>query len=177
MAVLVEGISVIVRVDRVAKIVRGGCQRLLDECPNDTLCSDSELIRVGFMSPDDVEHYVDQLGRLGLQYLSSGIPVDIIVVDQQQGPATKCDWVDFGHINFEGDPGKRVAACRLAGSQVKQLYMPDGWTYDRSLTLRFRFVESRCLPESMEFLRHEDGFDVYRDLRTGKEMIVGRTRA
>ena len=31
--------------------------------------------------------------------------VDLVVVDQQRGPTMKCEWLEFGRLNF-GDQGK-----------------------------------------------------------------------
>ena len=45
MAVLVEGISVIVRRDAVESKYRGGWKGLIADVPNSTLCMDEELIR------------------------------------------------------------------------------------------------------------------------------------
>lgn len=54
MAVLIEAISVVVRKDAIEKRFPGGWDSFLDEIPNNTLCTDGELVRVGFMSPQDV---------------------------------------------------------------------------------------------------------------------------
>jgi hypothetical protein len=48
MAILVEGISVVIRAEAVIHRYPGGWERFRDDCPNDTLCADGELIRVGF---------------------------------------------------------------------------------------------------------------------------------
>lgn len=129
------------------------------------------------MNPQDVKQFTEDLAAHGLIYLSDGSAQDVVVADQQRGLATPCSWAEFGRINWEGDSSKRVAACRLVGSSISQLVTPDGWTYDDSLTSRFIFVETGWVPEFMDFLRHENGLDVYRDLRTGKELYVGRAGA
>jgi len=58
MAVLVEAISVIVRVDSINKKFPGGWIGFKDHVPNQTLCADNELARVGFMTSEDVKNFV-----------------------------------------------------------------------------------------------------------------------
>ena len=57
MAVLVEGISVIVRRDAIESKYDGGWDTFVDNVPNATLCADDEIARVGFMGPADVEAF------------------------------------------------------------------------------------------------------------------------
>lgn len=175
MAVLVEGISVVVRVAAILEKLPGGWPAFRDSVPNSTLCCDNELARVGFMSPTDVKMFVAVLEDFGLVYLQEGSAQDLVIVDQRRGFAASCTWADFGRVNLGGNPDQRVAACRLNTSHQQMVFTPNGWTYEDSLSARHLFVDNRWVPEFMDFLRHESGLDVYRDLRTGKEVFVGRT--
>ena len=71
MTVLVEGISVVVRASALDRYP-GGWSAFKAAVPNQTLCADGELIRVGFMHPADVQAYVSELEQLGLRYLVDG---------------------------------------------------------------------------------------------------------
>jgi len=175
MAVLVEGISVIIRRKAIEEKFSGGWEAFVDDVPNQTLCADDELARVGFMSPADVKAYVGHLEEFGLCYLSQGRAVDLVVGDQLQGPATPCDWGQFGHVNVGGDPSQRVAACRTVGSTVKMLISPDGWQYEGSPSQSFGFVPGAHPENGLMFLRRENNVDVYHNSLTGREMYVGRT--
>ena len=90
---------------------------------------DGELVRVGFMSPQDVEAYVKQLREVGLTYLDDGTAKDVVVVDQMHGPAVPCEWIECGQVNLDGDPSMRVTACRLKGSAQSILVRPERWTF------------------------------------------------
>jgi hypothetical protein len=57
------------------------------------------------------------------------------------------------------------------------LAIPDGWTYEDSLSADIQFVANEEIDEKLNFLRHEDGMDVYRNLSTGQEVFVGRPQA
>jgi hypothetical protein len=70
MAVLVEGISAIVRVQAIHDRCAGGWPAFDDNVPNNTLCSDNEVARVGFMMPADCEAFVGGLERHGLSALA-----------------------------------------------------------------------------------------------------------
>jgi hypothetical protein len=154
MAVLVEGISVIIRADRLEAV--GGWDAFKALVPNETLCADGELVRVGFMAPSAVRNFIAELQNRGLDFSKAGPAADIVVADQQRGFTSACDWAEFGHIDWDRDPAKPVAAARLNGSRSNSLVTPDGWNYDQSLTNRFSFIattsehHSNAAPELTE---------------------------
>jgi hypothetical protein len=76
-AILVEAISVVIKRSAIDKNFPGGWDAFVEDCPNQTLCADSGLSRVGFMSPVDVESYVKHLEEIGLVY-STRHPVKIV---------------------------------------------------------------------------------------------------
>lgn len=175
MAVLVEAISVVVRVAAIHDRFPGGWTAFRDGAPNATLCCDNELARVGFMTPVDVEAFVRSLETIGILHLRDGASVDIVVMDQQRGPTATCAWAEFGQVNLDGDPRKRVAAARLVGSVENRLSTPPGWTWEMSLSRSFGFAPKGQEDKSLVFLRHEAGLDVYLSKLTGKEVFIGRT--
>ncbi len=174
MAVLIEAISVVIRADALLKSFDGGWEGFKDIVPNQTLCADNELVRVGFMTPDDVESFIKKLEKNGLKFLCDEKSIDIAVVDQMRGPTKKCDWLEFGHINMSKS-GHKIAACWLAGSELEQVVIPPDWVYEESLSSSYSFVPSEHIDKGLKFLRHENGLDVYFNPLTGKEIYVGRT--
>lgn len=171
MAVLCEAISVIVRADR-ALSAFGSFEAFKQIAPNETLVADAELMRVGFMVPDDVKTFIDQLEQVGLQYVQEGKAIDVVVVDQMRGPAAPCEWLEFGNI---GIAGGKVSAARFKGSNSTQLFTPECWKFEGSLSQTFGFVPKDQEDRSLRFVRHEDGLDVYFNTLTGKEVYIGRT--
>jgi hypothetical protein len=125
-AVLVEAISVIIRADVLLTAYESDWNAFKASVPNETLCADDELIRVGFMSPADVQGYVGKLRERGLTYVADGAAKDLVVVDQLHGPLTRCEWIEFGHVNLGSDPNRRVATCRLKGSTRMVVVTPEG---------------------------------------------------
>jgi hypothetical protein len=123
------------------------------------------------MAPKDVAMYVEELQGLGLVYLRSGEAVDIAVVDQQQGPMATCRWIEWGKVSIE--PGW-ISACWRKGSKPGEVATPEGWRYEGSLSQEFDFVPSEEVRESLRFVRHERGVDVFQNLLSGKEVYVGR---
>lgn len=175
MAILVEGISVITKVQEIHKRVPGGWEGFKRLIPNNTLCSDNEIARVGFMTPDDVQAFIAELENHSLVFQSNGESIDIAVADQLHGLTTKCSWLEFGHINLDNDPKKRVAACRLVGSVEQQFFTPDNWSFDNSLSSSYGFSPTSADKKGLKFLRHENGLDVYLSELTGEEVYIGRT--
>jgi hypothetical protein len=174
MAVLIEAISVVIRVDAILNKFQGGWDGFKHIVPNQTLCADHEIVRVGFMSPQDVESFVKILQSNGLEFLRAGEAIDIAVADQMRGLTSQCSWLEFGHVNMSGN-GQSVAACRLTGSQVMEVVTPPSWEFESSLSSTYGFVPSEHAEKGMKFLRHEQGLDVYLNPLTGKEVYVGRT--
>jgi hypothetical protein len=194
MAVLCEVISVVTRRDSIDAFYKGGWDAFQTDVPNATMCTDGELVRVGFMSPDAVGIYIKTLEANGLQFQSkeellepsssSRAVSDIVVIDQLQGPTTPCEWVGFGKHPFSKKGGEaplgEVSMCwlfegernREAGADTKRIKMslatPHGWDYEKSSSLQF--VDDAELESRYEFLRTENGLEVFRDIKTGKEV-------
>jgi len=175
MAVLVEAISVVIRSDKLLAAFAGDWGRFKQTVPNATLCADGELVRVGFMTPEDAEQYVKKLATDGLNYLQNERAANIVVVDQNSGPLAPCAWIEFGHISLGGDAQKRIAACRLKGSASSTVIMPDGWQFESSLSASYGFTPNAMIEKALKFLRSEDGLDVYWSELSGKEVYIGRT--
>lgn len=171
MAVLCEAISVVIRLEAL-EAPYGTFEAFKNDVPNDTLAVDGEIVRVGFMNPDDLRSFVSRLEARGLSYVVDGKARDFVVIDQQSGPVVRCEWVEFGQISLDGN---RIAAARLTGSGSHQVLTPDGWVYEGSLSQTSNFVPNAATGKALRFLRSDRGIDVYLNPLTGKEMYVGRT--
>ena len=161
MAVLCEGISVIVRRDSIDKNFKGGWAGFLETVPNSTMCTDGELVRVGFLSPADVANYIHELEDLGLQFQPKKRPFDlfdekraiddIAVVDQQRGLTQPCAWLESTRVAADDQDGKILICWLFDGPRIAHgmhlkglsmnVHLPDGWTFENSLSHRFKFIE------------------------------------
>ncbi len=175
MAILIEAISVVIKRSVIDNKFPKGWEAFVENCPNQTLCADSSLVRIGFMSPVDVESYLMQLEKKGFIYLQNDEAIDLAVVDQQQGVSVDCKWLEFGHVNLSGDSSRKVSACQMVGGLGEPLFTPDGWEYEGSLSQTFMFAPTEHIDKSLEFMRHENGLDVYFNKLTGKEVYLGRS--
>lgn len=172
MAVLIEGISVVVRASALDRYP-GDWTAFKAAVPNRTLCADGELIRIGFMHPADVQAYVSELEQLGLRYLVDGSAQDLVVADQLRGFAVPCDWAECGHMDVS--QGQQVAACRLKDSSVKELVTPEGWTWENSLSASSGFVATDA-DGSLTKRGESSGVEEYDSPLTDKPVYVGRTK-
>ena len=151
MAVLVEAISVIVRMQSIESKFAGGWLNFVTKVPNATLCADNDLARVGFMQPDDVKEFINQCEEWGLCFLSDGQCQDIAVVDQIRGPTMPCNWLEYAQLPFGNSDGK-IAVCWLfEGQRIEahgihmprkslDIATPEGWDYEKSLSAKFTFI-------------------------------------
>jgi len=153
----------------------GGWKAFVDDVPNRTLCTDGQVARVGFQWPEDAKAYIANLERYGIKYFEKGKAIDLAVVEQHCGPNAPCDWIEYGYVEIDNDPGKRVEACELVGCPFEDLATPEGWEYQNSMSRASMYVAPDQIDKSLKFLRHEDGADVYLNLVTDEEVYVGRT--
>ena len=176
MSVLVEAHSIIVRCDAIHERYAGGWESFIAEVPNRTLCFDGEIARVGFMSPADAKAYANYLEYRGLSGDEKGRTADIAAVFQLSGLKVPCDWLEFGRIDLSTHcPSASVAYCKLQGSACRQLTTPPRWKYEGSLSQTYGIFPCAAANTGVEFLRHENGVDVYYDSLSEKEVFVGRT--
>jgi hypothetical protein len=153
MAVLVEGISVIVRVEAINERYRGGSTSFVLRVPNKTLCSDNEVARIGFMTPDDCKAFIDHLASMGIVFLRGGNAQDIVVADQLRGFTVPCEWADFGRIEL--NPSQTISAAQLKGTDSRQVFCPEGWKYEGSLTQQ-RSPQCQSSRRRSHWIRYRD---------------------
>ena len=138
MAVLIEGLSVVIRRGAIDGRFQGGWEALLAQLPQPTLCDDGEIARVGFTDSEQCQQFVMALIEAGLEYVDevNGMAKDFAVVDQRAGITTLCDWLDYGHVTLDDDGGI-VAACRTIESTSGEIVTPRNWAYRGSLSERY----------------------------------------
>ena len=180
MAVLVEATSVVVRREAIELWLEGGMEHFQALVPNETLCSDDDIVRVGFMTPADTEAFVRRLQAAGLTYLENKKAIDLVVVDQDRGAIARVDWLEVVRFTFDDGETVVTAAYLLDDSlpsprRTDWLSAPDWWSYEGSISQKRTVHRVDDHPE-VELLDHHDGLDVYRDLATGERVYVGRTQ-
>ncbi len=140
MTVLVEAVSVIIKLEAIDRVLSNGWESFREHMPNFTLCRDDHFARFCFMNKDEAMAFKDKLESLNFVYQSKEGAQDFVFIDQQHGPTIPCSWIEYGHVDLYNDPQKKVAACRLAGSQDEGVVTPDGWKYENSFTERYGLI-------------------------------------
>lgn len=183
MAVLVEGISVVVRRAAIELRYGGGVDAFVEAVAGPTFCADDELACIGFLATTDAETFCEALATAGLSFGDGGAAADVAIVDQFEGVATMTDWLEFARLDFDG-AGHEIAVCwfyegqRFAGalhtpSDELEVAIPDGWEYETSLSAKALAIPEDEIAERLEFVRHDaSGRDVYRDRATGEELYA-----
>lgn len=175
--VLVEGITVLVRVDAIDRKLPGGRLGFMLFLPNATFRSDRELAALSFTTPADTKRFVDRLEHSGLAYVRDGRAADMVVAQQGFGFTVPCRWAAVLRIPWTARPGKEVMVAWKKGSAATSLVVPSGWTFDGSLSDQSMFIEAGRISEYLDYLRTEDGLDIYRDIQTGREMYLPHQQA
>lgn len=180
MPVLIEALSVVIRVDRLQAKFPGGWLGFQLQAMHPSFCADGELVRLGFMHPDDVSNLVGDLEGAGLRYVVEDAAgrraEDLAVVDQNTGPTVAADWLEFSHVDFAPDGSQPVATARLRDGNETKTVFPPGWRWEGSMSQTSEFVPTAKADDLVEFVRTEGPLDVYRDKATGELRYVGRRR-
>jgi len=171
MAVLIEAISVVVLRSAINRFYTGGWSAFVDDCPNETLCFDDYLARVGFMAPADADAFVTRLANRGIRSNANSQACNLVVVDQVKGPTRSCPWLCV-RVYERGD--MKIVCAALANAKDTRLEVPEGWKYDASISKLGRRFDKGHLDDTVKFLRREDGVDLYLDLVTGKPAGAAR---
>lgn len=166
MSVLLEAISVIARRGTIEEKYPGGMAAYETHCPNKTFCADQHLVRIGFMTPADVEGFARVLASFGLVHLRQGEAIDFVIVDQFRGPTSPCVWIDGGR-HPDG-----YSAAWLRGTVPGWFATPKGWTPLQSKQMHF--VDSTDTGDRIVGLSSKENLDVVLDLKTGQERFIGR---
>lgn len=134
MAVLVEGVCLLLRCDSVKRLYPGGVAALADECTAQAVCADEELMALTFEDSDAAEEYLAELEQYGFRHLHNDMAVDAVLADPHLGPISPCGWAEYGQAVIDSDPSKRVAICSMPGAEVSDLCVPKGWRFKGSLS-------------------------------------------
>ena len=145
MPVLVEANSVIVRRDAIDARLPGGWEEFLGLAPAATLCTDGEIVRVGFDEVADMVDFLRLLVAHGLRYGAGPAEDDIATFGLTIGPdgpkttRSPGDWIEYSYYVWT-DTGWRVISGRLTDGQAptNEVAVPPGWDYERSSSRALR---------------------------------------
>jgi len=98
MAVHAAAFSVVIRNSAIEQQFPGGLRAFQDACPNQTLCSDGVLTRVGFMMLDDASFFRLRLIAHGLARSGDDCEGEIALIEQGRGCLFPCDWLTVERI-------------------------------------------------------------------------------
>lgn len=146
MTVLVEGVSVIIKLEAINRIIPDGWEGFRQYLPNFTLCKDDNLVRLAFLGPEEAKEFAAKLESLKLVYQDKDGARDFALVDQIHGVTIPCNWLECGHVDLDNDPEQKVAACRLAGTKDDSIVTPEGWVFKNSLTDNYGLTPSEDQP-------------------------------
>jgi hypothetical protein len=166
MAIYCEAISVIVQKSTIKLKLGISPADLMRKFSGGSIWEDENLIRFGFMAPQDAGVWVRQLQDLGLVFcdqVDAGFRSrDIVVIDQRIGPTCECSWIESRIKD-----GVRWAweANKPEGS-----FDPPADLADRNMRY-FPLSESSDFPWSSDFASQ---LDATIDQNSGKTWYVGR---
>lgn len=166
MAVLIEALSIIVRRDRLDAVWPGGAEAYIAESPNQTVCADSHLVRIGFMSPPEAGNHLGRCIEQGLTFLGpDDTAQDLVPVDQLAGTLAPCDWLRLGRVEMDGH---EVDAAQFVGDEEDVMITPPNWSLRQHLEIRASRIQPEEPPDYLVYVGEKDGLHEYIDTRTGK---------
>ena len=132
MPVLVEAINVIVRNETIEEKYPGGMGSYWVDSPNESMCSDDYVTRVGFLELGTFREFTDRLMELGFRFVENDEMIDIAVFDQEEGMLRPCRWL---HV---GDHPDGFQYATLRGDLGDLIEKPVGWRFEGSIAERGR---------------------------------------
>jgi hypothetical protein len=129
MAVLVEGVCLLLRCEAVARLYPGGVNALAEACTAEAVCADDDLMALTFDDSDAAEDYLAELEEYGFRHLVNDMAMDAVLADPHLGPVSPCGWAEYGQATVDSDPSKRVALCAMPGTDLEALCVPKGWRF------------------------------------------------
>ena len=161
MAIPIEGFSVVAQLERIQSLLDNG----VVEIPNATALSDKHIWKCSFMSHADAQKFVKSLEESGLN-ASQGPDSDVVIATEfDRSVEPYCEWLSIGVWD------KAVIAWR-AGTNPETITAHEGWDPKVGSGLEFHDPSSM---QFLEFLRLEDGIEVFLNKKTGEEVYIGRT--
>jgi hypothetical protein len=131
MSVVIDAVSIVVRVQTIEDKYPGGLQRYEWDCPNRTFCCDGLLTRVAFMTGADGTRFTAALEQRGLIRQRDGIALEIAVIEQFVNyPSPPCPWLVVG-LHFPG-----YTSAWLADADPRALAHPSWWTAEHSVAMK-----------------------------------------
>jgi hypothetical protein len=175
MAVLIEGYSIVINKAEATK--KADALSLLSSV--DTVlhpmavCSDNDLLRIGFIDLKQAKEFVAILEGGGLVYKSADgseeRATDMVMVTQFGELDVACSWLSIQFSKLKDNTLICLATFNDSKS-VKEVAFPKGWTLELSLLKRFYDERIQYMGEHYVWVRSDAKHDVYRHKETGKEV-------
>ncbi len=141
MAVLIEMISIIIKRDSIEKnLPSNQYLTLMDYVLQNPSCMDEDILCIHMNGPILTSNFVDFSKECDLDWGE-----DFIIVDQNNGPTTNCEWIQFTHIGadepmaigvFFDEPKDFGDALYiyLKDKDTFRVAVPQAWKYEGSMS-------------------------------------------
>lgn len=163
MSVSVEAYTVCICRSAVDAKYPGGFAAFREEAPNETFHADQHLAALSFMHKLDCDEFLHFLVSKGFLYQVNDSQ-DEMCVAESDSESSGNDWLHLGR--WAGSE-----AAWLAGTDPEPLVTPFHYQPGR-----VQFVSSEEEENRLEYLRTQDGVEVFRDRLTGEKKYRGRTQ-
>lgn len=170
MAILIEALSLVIRVQAIDSKFQGGWDAFVGRFGGPYLCTDGELARLSATSGAEAMDLAAMLEGYGLVFRDgAGVHQDMIIVEQLRGPAADCDWLEWGSVIKHGFP---LSVARMAGSFENEVATPPNWAFDFSPSDLHRRVEKHDLPKDARYVGHNQGLHIYAEPNSPRRLYV-----
>ena len=169
MSILLDPISVVIRVPALETCFPGGVEGFAWEFCNGSFRRDADLAAVSYVSAADADSVVAQLVAEGLEF-GDRAAEDIVVFDAGGTLWLPCLWLEVS----ENEDG--LAVGRLAGSADDGVSVPDYFDAGNPLAslASLHRVCRRDLEARLHFLRRDGDLELHLDSETGRVLRSGR---
>jgi hypothetical protein len=173
LSVLIEAVSLVVPVITLDATWPGGVSAFTRDVMSEPrrlarhVCADGALVSVSFLHPADARVVVAELREHGLMELDPLRAHDVVIVDQEDGPALPCAWLDWKRDRLG------VTCAWVANRTPGEMAVPTGWTPASAPCLTR--IDRRDEPGRMLKLAEDGELETWLDFKTG-EVVIGMRR-
>lgn len=174
MPVLIEGYSVIIN-----KAKASENQKAMDALNSVestlhpmAICSDADLLRVGFVDLKQAQEFISALESAGLVYKKqqdgAEVAEDFMMVSQFGEMDVICSWLV---VNFTKLPDNTLI-CLVSSEKAenpRKVAFPKGWNLEQSLLKRYHELRSQYMAENYTLVQEEPMHDIYENKETGQQ--------
>lgn len=168
MAVLIEGYSIVLNKAQALKkpeVLEALGVEGMSLHPM-AICSDADLLRIGFLELSHAKEFIENLETAGLVYKvdkdGHEVAQDLVMITQFGELEVDCPWLSVQFTKLKDNSLVCLGTLKRE-EPVKSIAFPKNWHLEVSILKRFHEARTGHMLENYDLIAEEPMYDVYRN--------------